>query len=249
VSIAWTDVISAVIAAFAAGIALFTFVYQFTLKPQLDAQLGQQIIVHYTAKGQLILTASFVFLNKGAMPIAMTSLSATIWAAGADEPGGPNLTWRQFEEVQRVNAIGEPADYRYGSSGAVKTLVIPGRGASPCYTVRFYSRGKLELGAGMYSLIFRAVGGSTRVVKESKLMCSLVLNEDDAAILKHHGHERDGDVDSRISFDKIFSSAGSRDSRTARARSAILREKPTIRFESEGVWSPTPQAPPDATKG
>ncbi len=241
-SIAWNDIATAIIAAFAAGISLFTFVYQYTLKAQLHAQLGREIIVHYTQRGQLILTASFVFLNKGAMPAAMTGLYATIWA-GPDRPDEPNLTWRQFEKVERVNALGDPADYRYGSSGAVATLVVPGRGSSSAETIRFYSKASLPLGQGTYSLAFQAVGGSTREAKARELICSLSLNEVDAEVLNTSGEEIEGRVSSRISFEKKLPAPPSRNSLAGRLRSLITPRKTVIEFKSDGKWDATPRPP------
>jgi hypothetical protein len=85
-SIAWNDIVTAFIAAVAVGVSLFTFVYQYTLRPRLSIQIGQEILVHYTTNSgrsprRLILTSGFVFLNKGAVPTAMVGLLGTLWPA------------------------------------------------------------------------------------------------------------------------------------------------------------------------
>src|ERR1700683_2693459 len=86
-SIAWNDIVAALIASVVAGISLLGFVYQYALKPRIAAQIGQEILIHYTEAGQLILTANFVFVNRGALPTAMTGLFGTIWADDSTQPG------------------------------------------------------------------------------------------------------------------------------------------------------------------
>jgi hypothetical protein len=236
-SIAWNDIITAVIAAFAASISLFTFVYQYTLKARLDAQIGPEILVHYTGNGQLILAAGFVFLNKGAAPTALTGLYGTIWA-GRDKPPHPNLVWRQFEKVERLNALGDQAVYRSGSSGVVETLVIPGRGASSSHIIRLYSKEEFPLESDSYMLALQAVDGSTKDTRSSALTCRLILHNGDRNELERNGKEKKGIIQSRILFQRSFTPK----TRLQRIRSRIPFDKkviPIINFESDGTWSPT----------
>jgi hypothetical protein len=240
-SIPWNDIVTAVIAAFAASISLFTFVYQYTLKARLDAQIGPEVLVHYTANGQLILAAGFVFLNKGAAPTALTGLYGTIWA-DRDKPPDPNLAWRQFEKVERLNALGDRAVYRSGSSGVVETLVIPGRGASPSHMIRLYSKEIFPLESGSYTLVLEAVDGSTKDTRSSALICKLILHDGDRNELARNGKEKDGIIQSRILFRRRFTSK----SRLERIRSRVPfsgKVTPIISFESDGKWSPTPSPP------
>jgi hypothetical protein len=240
-SIAWNDIVTAVIAAFAASISLFTFVYQYTLKARLDAQIGPEILVHYTGNGQLILAAGFVFLNKGAAPTALTGLYGSIWA-GRDKPPHPNLVWRQFEMVERLNALGDRAVYRSGSSGVVETLVIPGRGASSSHIIRLYTKEEFPLESDSYTLTLQAVDGSTKDTRSSTLTCRLLLHDEDRNELERNGREKKGIIQSRILFQRRFTPK----TRLQRVRSRIPFDRkvtPIINFESDGTWSPTPSPP------
>lgn len=270
-SIAWDDVVTAFIASVAAGISLLTFVYQYALKPRLVAQIGQEILVHYTAAGQLILTATFVFMNRGALPTAMTGLFGTIWADSSINPDAakledPNLIWGQYEEVKRITPIGEKAEYGSGSSGVVETLVIPGRGASSPRMIRLFSKRILPLESlyskdglapepRVYMLVLRAVDGSTRGTRGTTLTCRLFLNKQDRDELRDNGKESEGEIKSRILFRRKLSSARPRESLTESIRSKIpFRRRPAraaiIDFVSDGKWSryPTPpRIPSDQT--
>ena len=265
-SIAWNDIVAALIASVVAGISLLGFVYQYALKPRIAAQIGQEILIHYTEAGQLILTANFVFVNRGALPTAMTGLFGTIWADDSTQPGlaklkDPNLTWRQYEEIKRTSPIGTKAVYASGSSGAVETLVIPGRGASPPLMIRLYSKENLPLeslypkestspGPRIYTLALRAIDGSTRGNKGSTLTCKLFLNEQDEKELREHGKESQGNIKSRISFRRKLSATVPRESFAAKIRSRIPFTRATrveiIEFVSDGKWSanPAPLPPP-----
>jgi hypothetical protein len=251
VSIAWNDIITAIIASIAATGSLSAFVYQYALKPRIDAQIGQDILAHYTAAGQLILTASFVFVNRGALPVAMTGLYGKVQAGEPAEfdtanPANPNLTWRQFEKVKRTSQLGEAARYASGSTGVVETLVIPGRSASPSRMVRLYTREVLELhslqpeernafGAAIYTLVFQAMDGLGRCTKDSTLTCRLVLSKEDEELLRKAGREADGKINARIIF--------SRQPPTARKLSAGAARSAIIEFVSDGRWSPVPRPP------
>jgi hypothetical protein len=242
VSIAWNDIVTGAVAAVAASGSLFTFVYQYALKSRLDAQIGQEIMVHYSAADKLILTGGFVFLNKGAMPTAMTGLFGTIWADGSTKPKDANLAWRQFEKIERVSALGDRADYRYGSSGTVETLVIPGRGASSSHTIRLYSNERISLESKTYMLALQAVDGSA---KGSALTCRLFLSKDDAEELANNGTEAGGHIKSRISFKRTLTLAGTRKSRADQIRSVVPFKRKAeraaiIEFRSDGMWSANP---------
>lgn len=262
--IAWNDIVTALIASVAAGISLLGFVYQYVLKPRLTAQIGQEILVHYTEAGQLILTASFVFVNRGALPTAMTGLFGSIWADNSTKPDfaklqDPNLIWRQYEEIKRTSPIGEKAEYASGSSGAAETLVVPGRGASPSLMIRLYSKESLSLESlyseenlspepKVYMLVLRAVDGSTRGDKGSTLSCRLFLNKQDEKELRENGKESQGWIKSRISFRRKLSLTAPQESLAANIRSKIPFKRRAARaeiieFVSDGRWSATPMPP------
>jgi hypothetical protein len=226
-SIAWNDIVTAFIAAVAAGVSLFTFVYQYTLRPRLSIQIGQEILAHYTTNSgrsprRLILTSGFVFLNKGAVPTAMVGLLGTLWPAGSSRPGVPNLVWEKYEKTERVNPVGGAAQYRTGSSGLVETIIISGRSFSPENKIRLYSTDTEILSGQVYTLELQAIDGSTRGIRGASLTCKLDLTENDATELERNGAEENGVFRSRIRFMRQITASSQR----AKA----------VEFKSHGRW-------------
>jgi len=241
-----SDILAAVFSAFAAGTALLTFVYTFALKPSLRIQIGQEIALHYTTnhpgvaedrRMRLILTADFVFLNKGAQPMAMAELFGTLWPSGSPQPSAPNLVWRRYEKTKRVSPLGAPADYRTGSAGMVQTTIVPGRDVSAA-KIRLYSLRSNVMSDGLHILNLRAVDGSARG-KGAALTCLLHLNESDANDLTENGAEVGGKFGMRISLKRTVAAKElSRENRRSRGPAARQRwgGSRVVYFESDGRW-------------
>jgi hypothetical protein len=246
-SLSLNDILTAVIAAFAAGVPLLTFVYQYTLKPRLDIQIGQEVLLHYITESapppsRLIVTADFIFVNKGAQPAAMVGLFGTLWQVGptgrfglisrahSPRPQVPNLIWRRYEKTEQVNTVATEAEYRTDSSALVETIIISGRDTSPAHKIRLYSRETLTLSPGLHSLRLKAIDGSARGYKGATLNCLLFLKDEDATDLNANGMEKDGRIQTRISL--------KRDVERPRAMAPTIFSRLYSLIDPAGNWPP-----------
>lgn len=154
----------------------------------------------------------------------MVGLFGTIWPDSSPMPSVPNFVWKRYERTERVNPLGEKAEYRTGSSGLVQTIIIPGRGIIPANKIRLYSLETMTLSSQTYKLNLRAIDGSTRGDKGATLECLLHLTKNDADMLEKDGAEVEGIIQSRISFRRIITTMSN-------PRTKI------VEFESDGLWN------------
>jgi hypothetical protein len=208
---ALSDALTAIISAFAAVLALLTFVYTFALKPSLQLQIGREVILHYSTNSEklladrrmrLILTADFVFLNKGAQPMVVMELVGILWRSGESRPSDPDLFWRQYEKTENIAPPGKDSQYHTRSSGVVQITTIEGRGISSS-RIRLYSPTQKILTEGDYKLDLKAIGGPARR-QQAPLSCLLHLGDSDATDLKKNGAEIDKKFGIRISFKRVI---------------------------------------------
>jgi hypothetical protein len=221
----------------AAGASLLTFAYTFTLKARVEIQIGEQVILHYTERMHLIVTADFVILNKGAQQAAITALLGTIWPRDSPQPSSLNLIWQKYEQTKR-DAPRTP--YYTESSGMVESTVVPGRSASVA-RIRLYSTKPLRLDGveENYIVKFEAVDGALPP-NPASLICHLHLKKEDAETLLTDGVEKAGNFQERISLKRVRvisdddhgSAISRRLGRLAKWRSRQIFAE----FESEGRW-------------
>ena len=94
----------------------------------IDMKIGQDIALHYSERGRLYLRADFAFINRGAQPAALVQITGTLRdLQGRVAP--IEMHWSTFEDsIKRETWVS-------GSTGTVRTLVIPGRAAGPAGVV------------------------------------------------------------------------------------------------------------------
>ena len=82
----WSTLAVAVLTFFGLLVAAFTFYRSLGSKADLELSVGDELILHYAGDQRLILTATFVVINKGSMPGTVTQLSAHIHGQATSSP-------------------------------------------------------------------------------------------------------------------------------------------------------------------
>ena len=149
----WSALAVAVLTFFAVLVAVFTFYRSLGSKANLEMSVGDELILHYGGDSGLILTTTFVFINKGSTPGIVTQLTAHLSAVDADSQEPPRyLAWRFFEESTTSS---DPATGRTirstRSAGPVYALIVPGRAAGSSgnvSSIRLYQEHGLPAGPG-----------------------------------------------------------------------------------------------------
>lgn len=125
----WSTLAVAVLTFFGLLVAAFTFYRSLGSKASLEMSLSDELILHYDGDSRLILTATFAFINKGALPGTVTLLTAQI----RDQGGKPDevlksLAWRTFEQTTTSrNPNNGQTVWFTRSTSPVYTLIVPGR--------------------------------------------------------------------------------------------------------------------------
>ena len=125
----WSTLAVAVLTFFALLVAAFTFYRSLGSKANLEMSVGDELILHYDGDSRLILTATFAFINRGAIPGTVTLLTAQIFdRAITPEKLLKSLAWRTFEETTTSrNPYNGRTIWFTRSTSPVYTLIVPGR--------------------------------------------------------------------------------------------------------------------------
>jgi hypothetical protein len=195
----------AVLTALGVIIAVFTFRRSLAGRAKLDMSLGREILLHYTKDRELILTADFSFINKGALPGFATEISAIIYEA--DEANlAKRLVWRLYE-VSTVTGRnpGNGSTRRWTRSDEqVGPLIVPGRtsgSSGVTRRIRLYEEdaqtGRPLSGNEIYKTKFTV--RATASNKEAyQYKYRLVIGPGDLADLETYCTEKDGRWDNRL---------------------------------------------------
>jgi len=199
-----TSLAIAVLTALGVIIALFTFRRSLAGRAKLDMSLGREILLHYTKDRELILTADFSFINKGALPGFATEISAIIYETDEANPA-KKLVWLLYE-VSTVTGRnpGNGSTQRWTRSDEkVGPLIVPGRtsgSSGVTRKIRLYEdakTGRPLSGNETYKIKFTV--RATACNKETyQYKYRLVLEPDDAAKLETYCTEKDGVWDNRL---------------------------------------------------
>jgi hypothetical protein len=195
----------AVLTALGLIIALLTFRRSLAGRARLDMSLGSEILLHNTKVPELILTADFSFINKGALPGIITEISAIIYETGQDSPA-KRLTWRRYEV-----SIATGRDPRNGSTvhwtrsgDQVAPLIVPGRtsGSSGISRkIRLYEEDAQTSqplsGDRTYTARF-TVWATAANKKTYQYKYRLLIGRDDPANLTTYCTEKDGKFSYRL---------------------------------------------------
>ena len=125
----WSTLAVAVLTFFGLLVAAFTFYRSLGSKANLEMSVGDELILHYDGDSRLILTATFAFINRGAIPGTVTLLTAQIFdQATKPERLLKSLAWRTFEETTTSrNPSNGRTIWFTRSTSPVYTLIVPGR--------------------------------------------------------------------------------------------------------------------------
>ncbi len=116
--------VAALITAVGLVLSQLTYVRAVSSRAIVDMRVGQELAFHYTRDHRLNIRADLAFLNSGAQPAALVQVSATLLTGDPNTPE-IQLRWRTFEDTTNSQGQG----WVTGSTGTVRTLIIPGRAA------------------------------------------------------------------------------------------------------------------------
>jgi len=192
----------AVLTALGVIIALFTFRRSLAGRAKLDMSLGREILLHYTGNHELILTADFTFLNRGALPGFVTEISAIIDEADLAK----KLVWRLYE-VSTVTGRHpwNGSTLRWTRSDEqVGPLIVPGRtsgSSGVTRRIRLYEEGDQAgrplSGDKIYKTKF-TVWATACDKKTYHYDYRLLIGPDDPAKLETDYTEKDGTWKNRL---------------------------------------------------